>query len=595
MAKKDYRYNYIIPSAASVRVMYFVALISYAFAVAGLIQFFNLSIWYWALIAPLFIPSVISKSMMYFVNIFYQGFDLKDHEKLKKKFWSENHPAVDVFLPIAGEDISILQKTWKAVSKLNYDNYKVYVLEDKVDLKARKLAKDLGFNYLSRPNKGEYKKAGNLKYGYENSNGEFVVILDADFVPHPDFIKEAVPYFSNDTIGVVQTPQYFDTDDTVHKRSPIEFGAGNVVEDFYRINQVARDFFGAAICVGTNSIFRRKALYDSHAPKLVERSEDVVSGLTLFKHGYELKYVPLILAKGICPDDIESYFKQHNRWGTGSVELLFSSFFWRIKMGFVQRLIYMSSSMYYLAEASSVILSIQLFALLYFHQDSISLGHSLWFLPHLFMTFIVLPASKISRPRWGTVQAAMTHVYTYFYSIYTLLIGNTMEWVPTNLRTSKVSARFMNIVWLNRLFLTNWILLLAFAIWRTPEMLTNPNAYLVLFWTGYGILFHGLYAISIARFVAKKNAPEPAKVAKKVRIKKPDNKAGWSIQLPSTPLFRLSTNLFIFSVVFASTSAVIYANNTGGLRMPNLTNGQGIETQIQLPEFEFSLDGLAQN
>ena len=214
----DYRYNYIIQNPTRIRILYLFTLISWGFAVIGLFKFFDLSIFTGFFCSLSSYPLSIPRTVSYFVNVFYPGFDLQEHEKKKKEFWANNHPTVDVFLPIAGEDIKILRQTWKAVAKLDYDNYQVYVLEDKVDLKARKLAAELGFNYLSRPNKGEYKKAGNLKYGYENSNGEFVVILDADFVPHKSFIKESIPYFNNPSIGIVQTPQYFETNDEIHDR-----------------------------------------------------------------------------------------------------------------------------------------------------------------------------------------------------------------------------------------------------------------------------------------------------------------------------------------------------------------------------------------
>ncbi len=49
------------------------------------------------------------------------------------------------------------------------------------------LAKEYGFKYLSRPNKGEMKKAGNLKYGFERSEGEYIVVFDADFAPLQNF------------------------------------------------------------------------------------------------------------------------------------------------------------------------------------------------------------------------------------------------------------------------------------------------------------------------------------------------------------------------------------------------------------------------
>jgi cellulose synthase (UDP-forming) len=48
------------------------------------------------------------------------------------------------------------------------------------------MAGDFGFQYLIRPNRGWYKKAGNLRHAFTRSRGEFILILDADFAPRRD-------------------------------------------------------------------------------------------------------------------------------------------------------------------------------------------------------------------------------------------------------------------------------------------------------------------------------------------------------------------------------------------------------------------------
>jgi cellulose synthase (UDP-forming) len=604
MPNQDYRYNYIVKNPSQLRRIYFVILITWLIAVFGIIRFFNLSIWYWILMFPLFFPSIYSRTTDYILNVFYPGFDLDDHERIKDKFWKKNNPTVDIFLPICGESIDIFRPTWEAVTKLNYDNYKVYVLEDRVDLEARKLAKDLGFKYLSRPNKGELKKAGNIHYGVENSDGEFIVILDADFIPHVEFIRESVPYFANPKIGILQTPQYFDVDDKVHKRSMIEFGAGHVVEDFYRILQPARDTFNAAICVGTNSIHRRSAIHDSHAPKLAERCEDVVAGLTMLKHGYELKYIPIILAKGICPDNVESYFKQHNRWGAGSVELFFSAFFWRIKMSTIQRLIHVSSTMYYFGEASALIVSAQLFLLLFLHQGQLTFIDTLWFAPFIFAQFFLLPLTRLNQNRRGTVLAAITQVYTYFYAIATLISGSTMEWVPTNAQNKKISVEFVSMAWLNRLFIVVWVILGVIIYNQNPEIIYKLEAYPLLIALIYSLLVHVFFALNVNRYIAVKND----RVSFSVRImqlvvglfellsiplyKIPgvQNAVEYTLSVITNPVaYRLTANGIVIGVIFATSSALIYENINGSVNLPNLNNGQGIERIIdQIPSVQLN-------
>ncbi|RDJ92935.1 glycosyltransferase, partial [Lacticaseibacillus rhamnosus] len=51
------------------------------------------------------------------------------------------------------------------------------------------LAQKHRVGYLTRPG-SEYKKAGNLRYAAERTDGEVIVIFDADFVPRSDFLVE---------------------------------------------------------------------------------------------------------------------------------------------------------------------------------------------------------------------------------------------------------------------------------------------------------------------------------------------------------------------------------------------------------------------
>ncbi len=78
------------------------------------------------------------------------------------------------------------------------------------------------------------KKAGNLKYAYERTRGEFIVIFDADFAPHPDFLLELLPYTADPKLGIVQSPQYFDISNEAYRKSPLAYAAAYQEELFYR-------------------------------------------------------------------------------------------------------------------------------------------------------------------------------------------------------------------------------------------------------------------------------------------------------------------------------------------------------------------------
>nr|BFE69586.1 hypothetical protein GCM10020092_028870 [Actinoplanes digitatis] len=134
-----------------------------------------------------------------------------EHEAKVAAYRPEEHPSVDVFLPSAGEPMAILENTYRNVMLLDWPGQlTVYVLDDSARESVAELAARFDFRYLTRPNRGELKKAGNLRYGYENSDGDLIHVFDADFAPRADMVRELAPYFDDPAVGIVQSPQFFD-------------------------------------------------------------------------------------------------------------------------------------------------------------------------------------------------------------------------------------------------------------------------------------------------------------------------------------------------------------------------------------------------
>ena len=104
------------------------------------------------------------------------------------------HEAVDVFLPSCGEPAELLDNTMRCASAMRWQGPKtVYVLDDSAREEVRALAAHYGFRYVVRANRGEMRKAGNLINAFGLSDGEFIVVLDADFAVRPDFLYETMP------------------------------------------------------------------------------------------------------------------------------------------------------------------------------------------------------------------------------------------------------------------------------------------------------------------------------------------------------------------------------------------------------------------
>ena len=110
-----------------------------------------------------------------------------------------------------------------------------YVLDDGPSDEAQDLAASLGLalHPAARPAGAQEERQPALRL--RPTSSEFIVILDADFAPRPDFLAETLPYMDDPALAIVQTPQFF-------RESPdqswLENAAGSVQEVFYRAIQV---------------------------------------------------------------------------------------------------------------------------------------------------------------------------------------------------------------------------------------------------------------------------------------------------------------------------------------------------------------------
>ncbi|WP_426593991.1 glycosyltransferase family 2 protein [Cellulomonas sp. McL0617] len=222
---------------------------------------------------------------------------------------------VDVFITTYGEDLDTIRTTATAALALHGEHL-TYILDDGKSDEVRDLAAELGVRYVRRiGNNGA--KAGNINYALSITGGTFFVIFDADFVPKPNFLYETVPFFANEDVAFVQTPQAYGNLNNLISR-----GAGYMQAVFYRFIQPGRNRFNAAFSVGTNVVFRRAAIEDIGGMYADSKSEDVWTSLKLHENGWRSVYIPTELAVGDTPETIEAYTKQQLRWATGGFEIM---------------------------------------------------------------------------------------------------------------------------------------------------------------------------------------------------------------------------------------------------------------------------------
>ncbi|MEU7903387.1 glycosyltransferase family 2 protein [Actinoplanes sp. NPDC049118] len=479
------------------------SLVSLPFLIASLVGFVAMSPRLWVL-APLLALGPLLTVIRLLLETFTRGFDLDGHTELVEAWAPRTFPSVDVMLPTCGEPLEVLQNTWQYVADMR-DHYQGtvngYVLDDSSRPEVAALAAEFGFRCFTRPHRGWFKKAGNLYHGICNSSGDFVLILDADFVPRHDMLNETLPYFGADPrLGILQTPQHFRA--TEHQ-TWVERGAAAVQELFYRSIQVARDQHGAVVCCGTNAIYRRAALEDNGGIALIAHSEDIHTGLDLTRLGWRVRYIPVVLASGMCPAEVEPFFNQQYRWCMGTLSIVASRKFWGTKMSPAARLCYLSGFLFYLETAGMVFLAPLIPVVLCTGAvGSVNARNYLLIVPSLVFSFVITPLWHRTRYRVETWSISLAYGWAHVFAVWDWIRGKEMGWNPTGGGAAKKKnelARFWTGLWIvSGGGAAAWV---GLAAWRTLTYDTLAFAPLLL---------SGLfYAVTVARILLP-SSQEPA-------------------------------------------------------------------------------------
>jgi cellulose synthase/poly-beta-1,6-N-acetylglucosamine synthase-like glycosyltransferase len=268
----------------------------------------------------------------------YFVFTLFTNKKIKAPQPFKDNPAVAILLPVHNEPGDIVERTIRACKKIKWRGpLKMYLLDDSnkeesiemINVLAKKYGFTLAkkndsspFQLIRRPDRNGFK-AGNINNALKKYvTEEFFVILDADQAPSPQFLEETMDYFSDATIGFVQTPQHFINDD-----SPLERAqrTGNAI--FFHSQTMSKTKDGAMPFCGTNVVVRTIAFEKVKGFSYYTATEDIDLGIRMNASGFYGAYVPQILVEGYSPRDFKAYSSQQYRWANGNLAILRESWY----------------------------------------------------------------------------------------------------------------------------------------------------------------------------------------------------------------------------------------------------------------------------
>ena len=243
--------------------------------------------------------------------------------EVKRKF--ADLPLVTVQLPVFNE-MHVVERLLTSVSKLDYPREKLQIqlLDDSTDetteiarMEIEKLqVRGFDAELIHRDDRTGFK-AGALENGLDTAKGEYVFILDADFVPNPDVLRETIHYFTDDEIGLIQTRWgHLNRNYNLLTRVQAMFLDGHL-----ELEQTARNRSGRFFTFnGTGGIWRKKCIADAGGWEHDTLTEDMDLSYRAQLRNWRFIFLNEVETPAELPVDMDGFKSQQHRWTKGSIQ-----------------------------------------------------------------------------------------------------------------------------------------------------------------------------------------------------------------------------------------------------------------------------------
>lgn len=234
-------------------------------------------------------------------------------------------PRVTVQLPIFNE-IYVVERLLRSVSELDYPREKlqIQVLDDSTDDTRQVTADCAGelrrrgydVDLVHRVDRTGFK-AGALAEGFRSATGEFICILDADFVPPPDLLKRTIDFFTDPNVGMIQTRWgHLNRGYSLLTRVQAMFLDGHLV-----LEQTARSRSGRFFNFnGTAGLWRKSCIADAGGWQHDTLTEDLDLSYRAQLAGWKFIFLPNVVTPAELPVDMNGFKSQQHRWTKGSIQ-----------------------------------------------------------------------------------------------------------------------------------------------------------------------------------------------------------------------------------------------------------------------------------
>jgi len=240
-----------------------------------------------------------------------------------------------------GEPLSMFDKTLEACANITYP-HTTYLLDDTQKPEFKEVAEKHGAVWLELVGLPG-AKAGKVNAALKMVDEDFILIMDPDHIPFPNFLDKVLGYFRDKKVGFVQVAQTYYN----QYRSFTAKGAAEQTYTFYGPTLMGLAGFESAVAIGANCTFRKKAL-ESIGGHGIGLAEDLITSIRLHAKGWKSVFTPIVVSRGLVPEDFGSFCKQQLKWSRGLFEVLFTEVPQLFKnLSAWQRISYLAISSYY--------------------------------------------------------------------------------------------------------------------------------------------------------------------------------------------------------------------------------------------------------
>lgn len=235
-------------------------------------------------------------------------------------------PLVTVQLPVFNE-MYVVDRLLDSVAAIDYpkDKLQIQILDDSTDETVEicrhgaERLRGLGFDaeHIHRVDRTGFK-AGALEHGTQFAKGEFLFILDADFVPNPDVLQKTIHFFSDERIGMIQT-RWGHLNRTFNMLTRIQ---AMFLDGHLELEQTARNRSGRFFTFnGTAGIWRKCCIADAGGWEHDTLTEDMDLSYRAQLKGWKFIFLNDVETPAELPVDMDGFKSQQHRWTKGSIQV----------------------------------------------------------------------------------------------------------------------------------------------------------------------------------------------------------------------------------------------------------------------------------